>query len=137
MGRVLGVDVGDRRVGVALSDPERLLATALAVLDTRKGSAIDGILRLLRQHGAEECVVGLPLRADGSEGPAAAKVRRFGAELRARGAPSVVYWDERHTTVMADEALDLGRVHWRERKKVRDKLAAQLMLQGYLDASRG
>ena len=137
MKRLLGIDVGRRRVGVALSDPCGLLATGLTVIDVKKKNAIDEIDRLARTHGVEMAVVGLPLNADGSSGPAVDMVRAFGAALERRTGLRVAYVDERYTSVVADEAMVEGRVAWRRRKELVDKLAAQLILQRYLDEALG
>lgn len=136
MARILGIDVGARRVGVALSDPEEQLATGIAVIDTRKGSAVDAVIRLARERGAERAVVGLPLHADGSEGESARRARLFGDALAARSGLPVAYADERFTTVTAHEALAEGGVRGKRRRELVDKVAAQLILQGYLDGHR-
>lgn len=129
----MGIDVGDRRVGVAVSDPAATLATGIVVIDRRKRDALAAIGRLAKEHEVERIVVGLPLHADGSEGHGARKARRFGDALGRLTGLDVAYVDERHSTVTATEALVEGKVPWRERKGIVDRLAAQVILQSYLD----
>jgi putative holliday junction resolvase len=136
-GRVLALDLGDRRVGLALSDPLGLTAQGLPTLD-RKGDAADiEALRLLcGEHEVERVVLGLPRNMDGSEGPRAQKSRAFGKRLRdALGLP-VFLWDERLTSAEAERVLIAADVSRAKRKGVVDRLAAQLILQGYLEAGR-
>jgi putative Holliday junction resolvase len=133
MARILGIDVGARRVGVAVSDPEEILATGVEVIDTRRRGAIDAVSRLAERFGARVAVIGLPLRADGSEGESARQVRRFGDLLGERTGLEVRYADERFTTVDAHDALREVGVKGPKRRGVVDRLAAQIILQRYLD----
>lgn len=137
MTRILGIDVGTRRVGVALSDPGRQLATGVRVIDTRKQSAIAAISGLARDHGVRKVVVGLPLHWDGRAGESARRARQLGEALRERTGLDVVYADERYTTVVAEETLREAGLDGRKRRAVVDMVAAQLILQGYLDGARG
>jgi putative Holliday junction resolvase len=132
--RLLGLDVGDRRIGVALSDETATLASGLPTL-LRVGPRKDvrAVAELVRRHDAHEVVVGLPLRLDGTLGEQALKVQAFADALRPAIAVPVVAWDERLTTVMAQEALIAGGASRRQRKAVVDKVAAVLILQNYLD----
>ena len=133
MSRVLGLDVGDRRIGVALSDEGRRIASPLSVIQS-VGWGPDGreILRLMREHGADLIVCGLPLNMDGSAGFQAEKVRRFMETLTAQGV-AVEWMDERLTTVSATRALIEGGVRREDRKKSVDKVAAAVILQAWLD----
>jgi putative Holliday junction resolvase len=135
---VLGVDAGERRVGVALSDESRLLASPVTVLDRRRGLApvLDALTDLARREGATRLVIGLPLNADGSEGPQARRAHDF-ARIAARviGLP-VEMWDERLSTREAEEIV---RAQGRNLRRVRargelDAIAAAAILQDYLDA---
>lgn len=135
MARLLGLDVGSRRIGVALSDPDGMLATGHGVIDRQRTEPFGAIATIAREREVALAVVGLPLNADGSEGPAALRVREFGAELARRTGLMVAYQDERYTTVTAEETLAEGGVPWQRRKGLVDKLAAQLLLQGFLDAA--
>ena len=132
--RYLGLDVGDRTLGVALSDETATLATGLPTL-RRVGSRKDvkAVARLVAEREVGEVVVGLPRRLDGSVGPQAQKVLDFMDELREALRIPVVAWDERFTSVMAQQALLEADVSRRERKAVVDKVAAILILQNYLD----
>jgi putative Holliday junction resolvase len=132
--RYLGLDVGDARIGVALSDETATLASGLATLQ-RSGPRKDlkAVAELVRRHQSGEVVVGLPRSLDGSLGPQAQKVLAFMEELRAMVKVPVVPWDERFTTVVAQQALIESGVSRRDRKEVVDKVSAILILQNYLD----
>ena len=132
--RYLGLDVGDRTIGVAVSDESATLATGLDTL-RRVGPRKDlkAVAALLRRHEAGEVVVGLPRRLDGTLGPQAQKVLAFMDALLPVVKVPVVPWDERFTSVVATKALIEGDVSRRDRKGVLDKVAAILILQNYLD----
>jgi putative holliday junction resolvase len=139
-GRVLGVDAGERRVGVALSDELRLLASPLCVLDRARGLApvLDALSEVAQREGVARMVVGLPLNADGSLGHQARRAQDF-ARIAARvvGVP-VELWDERLST---KEAEAIVRAQGRSTRRVRqrgkiDAIAAAVILQDYLDHSR-
>jgi putative Holliday junction resolvase len=132
--RYLGLDVGDRRVGVAVSDESGTIATGLATLQ-RVGSRRDvrAVVELVRRHSAGEVVVGLPRRLDGALGPQAQKVLAFMDALRPAVQVPIVPWDERFSTLMATQALLEGGVSRKDRKAVVDKVSAILILQSYLD----
>ena len=133
MSRVLGLDVGDRRIGVALSDEGRLIASPLTVIQSVGwGPDSREILRLMEANGADLLVCGLPRNMDGSEGFQAEKVRRFMQVLIDQGVP-VEWMDERLTTVSAQRALIEGGVRREDRKKSVDKVAAAVILQAWLD----
>jgi len=132
--RVLGLDVGDVRIGVALSDETATIAGGLPTL-ARVGPRKDvrAVAALVREHGVTEVVVGLPRRLDGSLGPQAEKVQAFAADLRQSVRVPVQEWDERFTSVAATRALIEGGVKRRDRRQSVDKVAAVLILQGFLD----
>jgi putative Holliday junction resolvase len=132
--RYLGLDVGDRNVGVARSDESGTLATGLATL-RRVGPRKDvkAVVELVRQHQAGEVVVGLPRRLDGSLGLQAQKVLAFMEDLRGALRVAIVPWDERFSTVIANQALIEGDVSRKDRRAVVDKVSAILILQSYLD----
>lgn len=134
--RLLGLDVGDARIGVAVSDETGTLATGLPTL-ARVGPRQDvkAVVALARRHGAAEVVVGLPRRLDGSLGPQARKVLDFADALQAAGV-RVVPWDERFSTAAAERAMIEGRMSRRERRASVDKVAAVLILQNYLDSRK-
>jgi putative holliday junction resolvase len=133
--RLLGLDVGDRRIGVAVSDETGLLASPVATLE-RVGPRKDlqAIAALVREHGAAAIVLGLPRNMDGSIGAQAEKVRRLGEALAPVARVPIHFWDERLTTVEAEQILIERDVSWQRRKGLVDQVAAVLILQGYLDA---
>ena len=135
--RILGLDVGTKTVGVAVSDPLGITAQAVTTL-RRKGAKADvaELKRLATEYEVSRVVVGLPLNMDGSEGARAAASRTLGAAIsQATGVP-VEYQDERLTTVAAERVLLEGDVSRKRRREVIDQLAAQLILQAWLDARR-
>ncbi len=130
----MGLDVGDRRIGVALSDETATLASGLPTIE-RVGAKKDpnAIVELARSREAGAIVVGLPRSLDGSIGPQAEKVMAFAEALKLRTRVPVVTWDERFTTRLAQQALIEGDVSRRKRREVIDQVAAVLILQSYLD----
>ena len=135
--RVLGLDVGEKRIGVALSDPLGIMASALTVIEGKsEASAIEQIIALAREHDAERIVVGLPRSLDGRLGPQASKVQAFADSLAGRTGIPVVTWDERFSTVEAERALVEAGMKRDKRKKRLDSVAAALILQGYLDSEK-
>ena len=132
-GRIIGLDVGDRRIGIALSDETRLIATPHSVY-TRVGWGPDvkHIRQLYDEAAGELIVCGLPRNMDGSEGFQAEKVRSFADQLRKAGLP-VVFQDERLSTVSAHQALIEGGMRRDSRRETVDKVAAAVILQSYLD----
>jgi putative Holliday junction resolvase len=138
--RVMGFDVGDRRIGVAISDPLGYTAQPVMTLHrTNRRSDMKSIGRLLRRHGVEEAVVGNPLYMSGDVSPQALKAQAFAEELRTEFELIVHLWDERLTTTQAHRHLDeTGHGGRQERKGIIDQVAAVLILQSFLDArSRG
>lgn len=134
MGRILGIDYGTRRVGVAISDPMGMLATPLSVetVDSVE-AAIKAVCRIAKDRGVVKIVVGIPINMDGTSGPMALEAGKFVELLRAASGLPVDITDERLSTSLVERMLldaDLSRGR---RKEVRDKLAAQVILQGYLD----
>jgi putative holliday junction resolvase len=136
--RALGIDLGTRRIGVALSDSAGSLATPFEVVERSGDRSRDHrrIAELLDEAGAEIVVVGLPLSLDGSAGPAARAALDEAEELRATLGVPVEEWDERFTTVTAHQDLAASGVRGRARRKVVDKVAASVMLQAWLDHRR-
>ncbi len=133
MGRILGIDHGDVRIGIALSDPTAFLASSLCVLDSTN-AGLDRIVALIGEHQVDKIVVGLPRNMDGSYGPATGKVRAFIEKLKTKTDVPVFEWDERLSTVSAHNALREAGFNGKKRKGVVDKVAAQIILQNYLDA---
>jgi putative pre-16S rRNA nuclease len=136
MTRLIGLDLGERRIGVAVSDPTGVTAQPLDVIDrTSPERDVERIVHLTKEYEGAEVVVGLPLKLNGTRGDAAAKAEEFAAGLEEIGL-SVHLWDERLTTVQAERTLRSGGVGGRKRRRVIDKVAAAVMLQAYLDSSR-
>lgn len=138
--RVIGIDLGDRRIGVAVSDPRRVVASPVQVVD-RASSRSGGhkrdhlvIASLIKEFEAESAVVGLPLSLDGSVGPAAQKVLDEIEEMESSLGVPIVTYDERFTTVEAQRALQTMAVGGRSKRKVIDQVAATVILQAWLDA---
>lgn len=135
--RTMGVDYGDARVGIALSDPLGLTAQAHDVLETRRdGDVVDRIAALAVEWDVGEIVVGWPLNMNGSVGPRAQATESFAARLRERVSIPVALFDERLSTVGAERFLLEGDVPRKKRKRVVDKVAAALILQSFLQARR-
>jgi putative Holliday junction resolvase len=143
-GRRLGVDVGRVRVGVALSDPDGILATPLVTVSRDMGTAADTVpadiaelVRLVVEHEAVQIVVGLPVRLNGAEGPAAIDIREYADRLaRAAGQVPVVLTDERMSTVVATRRLAERGIRGKRQRAVVDQAAAVEILQSWLDAQR-
>lgn len=135
-GRRLGIDVGDVRIGVAVSDPDGILATPVETVAAGP-DAIARLAELVREHDVIECVVGLPVGLSGREGPAAAKVRAFCADLLTAVDPvDVRLFDERMTTMTADSMLRQSGRSGRGRRSIIDQAAATVILQTALEAER-
>jgi|KBSMisStandDraft_5_1062788.scaffolds.fasta_scaffold489901_2 putative Holliday junction resolvase len=137
--RVIGFDVGDRRIGVAVSDPLGYTAQPLMTLHrTNKRADMKSVGRLLRRNGVEEAVVGNPLYMSGDVSPQALKAQAFAEDLRVDFGITVHLWDERLTTTQAHRHLDdsgyAPRGPGGERKGIIDQVAAVLILQSFLDA---
>jgi len=134
--RVVAFDVGDRRIGVAVSDPLGYTAQPLFTLHrTNKRADLKAVARVLRKHDVAEAVVGNPLHMSGDQSPQAAKAQAFAEELRTQFGIAVHLWDERMTTTEAHRHLDAaGHAAGWERKGIIDQVAAVLLLQSFLDA---
>jgi putative Holliday junction resolvase len=139
VGRVVGIDPGQARIGIAISDEARTIAFPRETVEGRGGwaEAAARVREALRDDEVALVVVGLPLRLDGTEGEAARGARRLGEALAAAMGVEVTYWDERLTTVAAERSLsEMGRRGPRRRQVV-DQSAATILLQGFLDANTG
>lgn len=136
--RALGIDLGSKRIGVALSDAAGTMATPYEVVPRTRDKARDHrrIRELAEEAEAEVLVVGLPLSLDGTEGPAAKAARAEADELAAATGLPVELWDERLTTVTAERALIAADLRGPARRKVIDKVAASVLLQAWLDHRR-
>ena len=136
MGRVLAIDYGEKRVGLARSDPDRVIATGMGHIEnTSTADVIRRVVERLASDEVEEIVVGFPLTLAGEKGPAALEVERFAGELGAATDVPVVLWDERLSTAQAEKALLSSGMRRSKRKKKRDRTAAQIILASYLSAT--
>ena len=137
--RILGIDYGDKRIGVAVSDPLGIIAQGVAVIG--KSETFDQDIRELKRiikkySGVDEIVVGLPKTMAGEIGPQAEKVLTFVEALKKEFKLNIVTWDERLTTVEAERTLIEAGLSRKKRKKIIDKSAAANILQNYLDRKR-
>ncbi len=133
--RYLGLDVGGRRIGVAVSDELGMIASPLESLE-RSERGIERLRALVEQFDPQVIVIGLPTGMSGREGQQAAEVREFGEQLRALLQRPIVYWDERLTTAIAERALIEAGTRRARRRGIVDAVAAALILQSYLDSRR-
>ena len=133
-GRVLGLDLGDARIGVAISDPQRRLALPLGTIRTGAPDDVRAIAELVREHEATLVVVGHPLQLSGQAGERAHLAERFAEVLGATLGTAVVLQDERLSTAEADRALRRAGASGRERRRSVDRSAATVILQAWLDA---
>lgn len=133
--KLLGIDYGARRIGLAVSDETGTMALPLEQLDAEPpAKACERIAAVTKERGIARIVVGLPRNMDGSYGPAAQSVRNFIAALRAVVTAEIVEWDERLSTAAAERAMVEADYSRKRRRAQRDALAAQMILQNYLDA---
>lgn len=136
--RKLGLDYGDKTVGVALSDESLLLAQPIITL-TRNNpidikSTVDELVKIIDENEVDEVVIGLPVNMDGSEGERVDKTKWFAKKLSKKTSVPINFWDERLSTISASKILDEGNVKRSEQKKYVDKIAASIILQSFLDA---
>jgi putative pre-16S rRNA nuclease len=132
-GRILGIDPGERRIGIALSDPAGIIASPHAVIDTRQRSFAADLREICTEFDVVLIVVGRPTSLSGHEGPAVERAKRVAETAHSATGLPIVYVDERFTTKQAERALLEGNVRRAERKKMIDKVAASFILQTYLD----
>ena len=133
--RILALDPGSKRIGVAISDELKMLAQPLEYIAAQPFAAfLDRLRVLLKEKEVELILVGMPRNMDGSYGPAARKVQEFVAVLGDAVTVPIKTWDERLTSVMANRFLIQGNVCREQRKEKVDKMAAAILLQGYLDS---
>jgi putative Holliday junction resolvase len=133
-GRVMGIDPGERRVGIALSDPLGIIAQPHAVLDRSEGDLLGRLRGLVEEHEVTEIVVGLPVSLSGTEGAAAVAARQLATSVQEQLGLPVRLHDERFTTVEAERALLAGDVKRSARRTKRDMVAAAVLLPSYLDS---
>ena len=137
MSIILGLDIGDARTGVAISDELGIAAHPLCTIQRKSRKAVLAELqKLVAAHKVERIVVGLPLQLDGEEGVQARKVKQFAERLEQQVNLPIVFWDESFTTVEASQILRGTKKRRRKRRQVIDQVAAVLILEGYLEELR-
>lgn len=139
-GRLVSIDLGEVRIGIAQSDPNQVVASPAETLHVprdRDAPTLGALVDAVARHEAAGIVVGYPRRLDGREGSGAARARRVADALRERTGLPVLLWDERFTTVEAERVLLQGDVSRRDRKDTIDRVAASVLLQGVLEVQRG
>ena len=136
--RIMGLDFGSKTVGVAVSDPLGITAQGVEIVrrqgENKLRRTLARLEELIKEYEVEKLVVGCPLHMNGDFGERAKKSEEFGTKLSTRTGLPVIYWDERLTTVEADEIMKEAGVRREHRKDYVDKIAAVLILQGYLDS---
>ena len=131
--KIMAIDYGDARTGVAISDATCSIVGSTTVIHSRsREKTIAELCRLITDSGAQRLVMGFPRNMDGSEGPRAALYRQFADELEQTAGMPVRLWDERRTTVEAHQILSDHNYHGKKRKNTVDAVAASLILEGYL-----
>lgn len=136
--RIMGLDYGAKTVGVAISDEMLLTAQPIETIKRERAGKLRQTLArieaLMKEYDVEKVVIGLPKKLNNDEGDRCDRTREFGDMVERRSGLEVIYWDERLTTVAADAVLAEGGVRKESRKAYIDKVAASLILQGYLDS---
>ena len=134
MKRIMGIDYGDARTGVAFSDLLcSIVGTTMVIHSRRPEKTLAEIVKLVGEHEVGEIVMGLPKNMDGTEGPRAELCRSFAAQVEEATGLTVTLWDERRTTVEAHNILNDHNYHGKKRKNTVDAVAASLILEGYLN----
>jgi putative holliday junction resolvase len=134
MNRALGIDLGEARIGLAISDELGMLAHPLITLQVKEGDPVKRIVEIVEREKVGTIVLGLPRNMDGTYGPAAEKVRAFAEKLKTAVACPVKLWDERLTTVAAQKSLHAAGHTVKSSRSIIDQAAAQLILQGWMDS---
>lgn len=133
--RYIGLDVGDKRIGIAISDPLGITAAGLETIERRNMKADVSVIRAIcKRHGAVQIIVGLPLNMDGSDGHQSEKVKSFASKLARETGLPVIYEDERMSTISAIRTLTIQGVDTGRKRDLVDMQAAAIILQKYLDS---
>ena len=136
--RILGIDYGDRSIGLALSDKLRITAQAIGRYEVKSRNEDAVYFKdLVKHREVTKIVIGLPLQMNGSEGPRAEKTRKFARWLEKTLGLPVIFWDERLTTKQALQVLHEQKMDGRKKKKLKDQVAATIILSDYLESERG
>ena len=132
--RIMGIDYGDRRIGIAVTDPLGFTAQGVATLTNSKKTLADDLKKLLNQYNPEKIVLGLPKNMDGSLGFRADATYEFAYFLKTLTESEIVFWDERLTTVSAAHILNQTNTRGKDRKKVIDTVSACIILENYMQS---
>ena len=136
--RILGIDYGDVRVGLAISDPTEFLASGIGnVVIQGLNDAVEKVCEKIKETSAEKIVLGLPVNMNGTQGDKAEKIKVFSEKLKEASGIDIDFIDERRTTIMAHGFMNETGTHGKKRKEAVDTLSAQIILQTYLDMKRG
>lgn len=132
--RIMGLDVGDRKIGVAISDELNITAQGLEVIERYDDEhVIKRFSELIEKYEVDKIIIGLPKNMNGTLGPQSEKVKALGNEIEERLNIKIEYWDERLSTIAAEKTLIKADMSRKKRKKIIDKVAAIIILQNYLD----
>ena len=135
--RILGLDVGDKKIGISLSDSTRSIAQALKVYRrTSIEKDLNELKQVAEEHNIEEIVVGLPKDLSGAIGKKATEVMAFAEAIQKHTSINTVLWDERFSTNEANRIFEMAQISHKKRKPFIDMMASQIILQGYLDAQK-
>jgi len=134
MNRIMGIDVGEARIGLALSDQLGMLAHPLETVHVKEGKPLHRVAEVIRREKIATVIIGLPRNMNGTYGPAADKVREFAKKLQNLVPCEVKFWDERLSTVAAQRSLHEAGRDTKKSRSVIDQVAAQIILQAYLDS---
>ena len=136
--RILGIDYGDVRVGLAVCDPTEFLASGIGnVVIKGMNDAVEKVCEKIKETNAEKIVLGLPVNMNGTQGDKAEKIKVFAQKLKEASGLEIDFIDERRTTIMAHGFMNETGTHGKKRKDSVDTLSAQIILQTYLDMKRG
>ena len=135
--RKMGLDYGDKRIGIAFSDLLGLIASAYEVYqNNNEEETLNYLCKLAKDKDVDQIILGLPLNMEGEENPRTIITRDFGKKLQEKSGLPVIYEDERLTSVEADEMLKSRKMSWEKRKEIIDKVSAELILQSYLSSKK-
>jgi putative holliday junction resolvase len=133
--RILGIDLGEARIGLALSDELGMMAHPLETIHVKEhADPVARVAQVIEREKIETVVIGMPRNMNGTYGPAAEKTKAFAEKLKAKTPCTVKFWDERLTTVAAQKSLHESGRNVKQGRQVIDQVAAQMILQGYLDS---
>jgi putative Holliday junction resolvase len=131
--RILALDVGDKRIGIAVSDSTCTIAIGLTTIERKSENFLEKLKALMQEYNVGEIIVGIPLKINGTEGAQAKNVREFEKQIKKQLGIPIKEWDERLTSLQAEKTLISGDVRRVKRKSIVDQVAAVLILQSYLD----